>query len=214
MAKRCNFPDPDNPETEDIAVARAQRFYVDESVVGSVPSGVRKAGIAEAGATTAMTSDRAPATVKASAPANEAATPAQPAAHTPAGPATTVSPESPAGISGPEAWEIPIGCFRCGHNYATAFKHFRSGAVLYCPACHGSFVVTTSLYGAVDRAVRRFFTVWRNQFPDTRSEPPAEGKRSDESRQKQLAEFLASLKETTRDIRVPGAPRKRTGMFG
>jgi len=257
----CCIPDPKNPETEDVLLARATKLHADKSFGNDFPSRFRKAGATTAAESAPPKADKAPAatptvaapTTKlaapvaptpavspppasapapaqmtvppspppaakpqapAKAPTAEAATPAKPAAEAASGSATPAPPEPSSGIPGPEEWEIPIECFRCGCNYAVAFKHFRSGAVLYCPSCHGSLVVTTSLYGTVNRAVRSFYTGWREQFMGDQTERPTAGNQLDDSQQKQLTEFLASVKATARNIRLPGAPRKRAGMFG
>jgi hypothetical protein len=156
----------------------------------------------------------APATAAAAPPlAAKAAKPV--AAETPAAETAAQAPAPPAsGIPGPEEWDIPIECFRCGRDYAVAFKHFRSGVVLYCPSCHGSYVVTTSLYGSVSRAVRQFHTCWREQILRAQAERPKDVKQVEETQLAQLGKFMASLKEANRAIRAPGAPRKRAWMFG
>jgi ferredoxin len=248
----CCIPDPNNPESEDVLLARAKQLHADKTFGDNFPSRFRTAGSVKASAAPAQEDERpAPATAKAPVPAAEApqaapppappaavATPppatkpaaapaapvaakASPAAASakpqtaPPAPAGTQAPAVPSsGIPGPEAWDIPIECFRCGRDYTVAFKHFRSGAVLYCPSCHGSYVVTTSLYGAVSREVRRFHTRWREQFVRGQAERPSELEQIEESQRAQLSAFLSSLKAVSRDIRVPGAPRKRTRMFG
>jgi ferredoxin len=256
----CCIPDPNNPETEAVLLARAQQLHSDKTFGDNSPSRFRKAGAAKAweaapaekekptakapdpaakpaspaavppvesqtaapapppAPTPAATAPPPAATaakpVAAKAPATEAAASTGARAETPAA-AAAQAPVAPASaVPGPEEWDIPIECFHCGRDYAVAFKHFRSGVVLYCPSCHGSYVVTTSLYGSVSRAVRQFHTRWREQVLHAQAERPTEMEPIDETQRAQLGEFLAALKAASRDIRVPGAPRKRAGMFG
>jgi len=256
----CCIPDPNNPETEDVLLARAKQLHADKTFGDNFPSRFHKAGAVKASAAPAQEDERpAPVTAKAPEPAAKpaAAVPAAESPHAapPAAPPAAVATPPPAakpaappaapvaakastaaasakpqtdtpapagkqapavassGVTGPETWDIPIECFRCGREYTVAFKHFRSGVVLYCPSCHGSYVVTTSLYGAVSREVRRFHTRWREQLVHGQADRPSELEEISRSQRAQLSEFLSSLKAVSRDIRVPGAPRKRTRMF-
>ena len=172
----------------------------------------------------ATTPPAAAATVKtapaAPAPAPKAAPPEKPAAATaqaqPAENAPAPQAKAPSAdeVSGLADWDIPIDCFRCGRGYSVAFRHFRSGVVLYCPDCHGSYVVTTTFYGQVSRAVREFHTHWREQFERVKAERPADLKAFEEEQRAALRAFSESLRQCSREIRAPGAPRKRAWIFG
>jgi len=136
----------------------------------------------------------------------------QPAAKAPEpSPAQSASTDDSSGVAD---WDIPIECFRCGRTYSITFKYFRSGVVLYCPACHGSYVVTTTLYGSVSQAVHQFHARWREQFERIKAERPNDLKAFEEEQRVALELFNDSLKKASREIRAPGAPRKRAWMFG
>lgn len=229
----CCIADPNSPETEEALLARARHLHTDKTFGNAAPSRFRKGSATTPTAAPAPAAETvkvppAPPPVKAAAattppPAAKAQEPA-PAAPAPvkAAPAESAAPEpsapaqsaSPADTSGLADWDIPIECFRCGRGYSIAYKYFRSGVVLYCPACHGSYVVTTTLYGSVSRAVREFHTRWREQFDRAQAEPPQDLKEFEERQRLQLEGFNESLKKASREIRAPGAPRKRAWMFG
>lgn len=234
----CCIPDPNNPESEDALLARARQLHADKNFGDGFPSRFRKAGAAKAAEPPVAQAPEAVPAAKAIAPDQPLATP-PPAAEAPkmAAPppapkkpepaaahappkqpapdtASTVSP-TPAqastapssGIPGVGYWDIPIECFRCNRIYSVSFRYFRSGAVLYCPSCHGSYVVTTSLYGHVSRAVRAFRA-------RTHIERPTDLKELTAPQRQQVEAFEASLQQASREIRAPGAPRKRAGIFG
>ncbi len=124
--------------------------------------------------------------------------------------AQTVQPDVPP----LDTFEIPIDCFRCGHQYTVPFKHFRTGIVHFCPACHGSFVVTRSAHGHVHDAAHRVYA-------ELCREVEVSAARSAEARQAlaervrgRLDAFADELRQSTKQFRPPGAPRKRAGIFG
>jgi len=108
--------------------------------------------------------------------------------------------------------EVPIHCFHCDGHYLVPARHVRTGNVLFCPHCKGSYVVNTSVYDAVHRVVREFHAALVHEFGTvTVDAAPAEA-----------AERVAAVLPAVRDavgaalagIRPPGAPRKPAGIFG
>jgi hypothetical protein len=129
-----------------------------------------------------------------------------PAAATPGtGPdaATAAVPTAPAAteaVSDPGDWVVPVACFHCQREYPVAVRHFRTGAVLYCAQCHGSYVVTRSMYGEVSDVVRGLALRCRGESAErVRATGDA---------------CTAALREVARGFRPPGAPRRRASMFG
>jgi len=128
--------------------------------------------------------------------------------------AKAVAETVPSDVPALETFEIPIDCFRCGHQYTVPFKHFRTGVVHFCPACRGSFVVTRSLHGHVDRAAHQVHAELCREVEVSRA-------RSAEARQAlvervrgRLDAFVDEIRQSAKQFRPPGAPRKRAGIFG
>jgi ferredoxin len=307
----CCIPDSNDPEGEDVLIARARQLHPDRTFAGDVPSRFRKAGapapappeqaavpaspepapepkapateskpvVPEPPAAPAAPVPPAPpasaptpaapvvaapaATAAPAAPASQPAPAAAPAAPTPAAPkpapeskppapkpgaqptpvaskpaaqpeaapapAATPQPAAPAAPSPPvaapsveagpsvpdlEELEIPIECFRCGRTSAVPFKHFRTGTVLYCPSCHGSYVVNTSMHNGVSRALRDFHQRLCQQLARFQAQRKQEMEEFEQRQHAQLEAFNEFLKKVGREFRPPGAPRRRAGMFG
>ena len=145
---------------------------------------------------------------------NQAATPATATPNAGAGPAAApaAEPTAPSGaveappaaetaaVSDPADWVLPVACFHCQREYAVAVRHFRTGAVLYCAQCHGSYVVTRPMYGAVSDVVRGFAAQCRGESAE---------------RVRATGDVCtAALRDLARGFRPPGAPRRRASMFG
>ncbi len=205
----CCIPDPNNAESEAVLIARAQQLHPEQTFGEAFPSRFRKDGGAPA-APPAQPATETPAA--ATAPA--AAKPAPTAAAQP--PASSPAPVAETSLSLPEIeeWEIPIECFRCHGTYGVAFKHFRSGVVLYCPFCQGSYVVTTSMHNGVSRVLREFHTTWRADFDHFQQQRQKELEEFEERQRQRLETFTEGLKSASRDFKPPGAPRKRAWIFG
>jgi ferredoxin len=145
-----------------------------------------------------------PAPRKDSPAAEQVAKPAQPAAAEP-----EQGPVPPL-----ETFEIPIDCFRCGHQYTVPFKHVRTGVVHFCPACHGSFVVTRSLHGHIDTAARRVYAELCREAEVSKARSAEARQALAERVRGRLDAFVDELRESAKQFRPPGAPRKRAGIFG
>jgi hypothetical protein len=102
-----------------------------------------------------------------------------------------------------QEWEVPIECHHCQGSYAVAFRHFRSGVVLYCPFCQGSTVVTTSMHNAIAKALRDFYAECERDYAVFR-----------ERYRRRRESFEESLRQARFELRPPGAPRKRAWIFG
>jgi len=114
-----------------------------------------------------------------------------------------IEPAAPAAVeaeaSGSGDWVVPAFCFHCQREYPVAVRHFRTGAVLCCPQCHGSYVVTRGMYGDVSDVVRRFDVQCRSASVErVRATGDA---------------CTAALRDLVRGFRPPGAPRPRASMF-
>jgi len=115
-----------------------------------------------------------------------------------------IEPAAPAAVeaeaSGSGDWVVPAFCFHCQREYPVAVRHFRTGAVLCCPQCHGSYVVTRGMYGDVSDVVRGFDVQCRGASVErVRATGDA---------------CTAALRDLVRGFRPPGAPRRRASMFG
>jgi ferredoxin len=208
----CCVPDPNIPETEEVLITRARTLHPEASFTTDFPSRFRKAGAAAA-----------PAPTAAAPPAPTVAPPAVKPAAAPSAVVTTAVVAATAAPAAAEAaltipeideWEIPLACYHCGGTYVVPFKHFRSGVVFYCPFCQKSYVVTTSMYGAVSRALREFHAEWRQQFENFQARRQRELEEFEERQRARLEAFNESLKSAGQQFRPPGAPRKRAWIFG
>jgi len=161
----------------------------------------------------AASEQKAPAPVQ---PAPSTPTPVAAAPVLEARPAPADKPQKEKGPALPEMneWEIPIECFRCHASYAVVFKRFRTGAVLYCPSCKGSYVVTSTMHNQVHRLLREFHDQWRRELEAAREKRPLESAAFEERQRRAVEQFDASLKALRGQQRAPGAPRKRAGIFG
>ena len=204
----CCVPDPKIPETEDVLIHRAKALHPETTFADDFPSRFKKEGAAPAAEPAA-----APATTAAAPPAAVSAPPAAPQA-APAPPTLAAAPESTIGIPEIGEWEVPIECFHCHGTFAVAFKHFRSGVVFYCPFCQGSYVITTSMFGHVSRALREFHAQWGKDFNIFQERRQKELEAFEERQRARLETFNESLKNASHEFKPPGAPRKRAWIFG
>src|SRR5204863_5715 len=108
-------------------------------------------------------------------------------------PAPAVVESSGLAIPDPDEWDIPIVCFRCGGEYAVAFRYFRAGVVFSCPHCNGSFVPTLSMVRGVEEALARFHGRWTKAFETLQ-----------ERRRRQLEQFEDRQRAEIGAVRVAG----------
>jgi ferredoxin/uncharacterized Zn finger protein (UPF0148 family) len=187
------IPNPDIPESEAQLLERARKLHPGAEFGPDFPSRFRAGG--------------APAETKSG--ESVARTPApSPSASAPA------PPEARLDMPALGDWEVPIHCHGCGGAYAVAFRHLRSGIVLRCPFCGGPHVVTTTMHGNVSRALREFHERWSREFESLRERRQRELNQFEERQRRELESFHEDLKRISREVRAPGAPRKRAGIFG
>jgi len=215
----CCVPDPNIPEPEEVLIARARVLHPETTFSDDFPSRFRKEGAAIApAATAAPTAAPPPAATAAPTSAPPAAASRAAASTEPAVAATAAPPiaaaETALTIPEIDEWEVPIECYHCHGAYAVPFKHFRSGVVFYCPFCQGSYVVTTSMFGHLSRALREFHTQWRKDFASFQERRQKELEDFEERQRARLEAFNESLKNASHEFKPPGAPRKRAWIFG
>ncbi|MGB6553217.1 MAG: 4Fe-4S dicluster domain-containing protein [Candidatus Binataceae bacterium] len=148
----CCVPDPANPETEAVLLARARELHPEETFADDAPSRFRKVGGGEA----APAAPSADAAAAAAAPKPATAAPSAPK---PA-PAAAVSTPVHAGLSeefNPIAWEVPVVCKDCGETFSIPYRHFQAGVVFYCPSCSGSYVPKSTMARAVRETFENFY---------------------------------------------------------
>jgi ferredoxin len=192
----CCVPNPAIPESEEQLIARSKQLHPGTEFPADFPSRFKKDG---AGSTAA------------SAPAAAPAAAAVPAAPPPAAPAAA---EYAADVPTVDEWEIPVDCFRCQGTYAVAFRHFRSGVVLYCPFCNGSYVVTTTIYGKVARSLYDFQARWTAEFESFQEKRRRELDEFEERQRHELEQLNEDLRRFSGEAKPPGSPRKRAWIFG
>lgn len=207
----CCVPDPANPETEAVLLARARVLHPEETFADDAPSRFRKAGGEAAPAA-------APVTPAAAASAPTPAAAAIPVAPKPA--PVAVGSASARAILGedfnPIAWEVPVVCKDCNETFSIPYRHFQAGVVFYCPSCSGSYVPKSTMA----RVVRETF---ENFYARRRTEQEALQRRQEREREvfaaKQAAEMEAFKKrviELGREMKPAGKlvrPKGLAAMF-
>lgn len=112
------------------------------------------------------------------------------------------------------AWEVPLDCFRCGARFTVPFPHVRSGVVLRCPSCTGSYVVTTELYGRLHRALENFQSEWAQDLARFREKRTRDLEEFVQHQRGAIEAFGTTLGGVSRGVKPPGAPRRRAWIFG
>jgi ferredoxin len=189
------IPNPDIPETEAQLLERAKQLHPEAEFGADFPSRFR----ADSNETAAATESAAAAPAAAPAPA-----------------ASAVAAAAPVGLAIPpmDEWEVPIDCHSCQGVYGVAFKHLRSGAVLRCPFCTTTYIVTTGMQGGLDRALREFHQRWVDEFESFEAQRRRELREFEDRQSRELEELNERLKTISKSVRPPGAPRKRAWIFG
>jgi ferredoxin len=205
----CCVPNPDIVESEAVLIARAQQLHPDTTFGSDFPSRFRKEGAAAPAA--------APVAPAAEAPKPAAPTPKVAPAAAPA-PAPAVAPPTAETISLnlPDAneWEVPINCTRCEGDYSVPFQYFRIGVVFYCPHCTASFVVTSTIYKNIAKAIDDFYARWAKAFGEFQEKRRHELEEFEEKQRQELEEFSETLKKVAAGANPPGKPHRRLSMFG
>jgi ferredoxin len=143
----CCVPDPANPETQGVLLARARTLHPELSIPDDPPSRfLKEGGAAPAAAPTAEVNGAAvaPPPSLAPAPAVKAAPPAP----------TTAAAD---GEYDPIAWEVPVVCKDCNEPFTIPYRHFQAGVVFYCPSCSGSYVPKSTMVRVVRETFETFY---------------------------------------------------------
>jgi len=196
------IPNPNIPESEEVLIQRARELHPEVQFGPEFPSRFRAGS-----ESTAPRASAAPAAAPAPAPAAAA-------------PAAVAAPPAVAdtgiGIHLPsiDEWEVPIDCHACHGTYAVSFRHLRTGNVLRCPFCTATYIVTTTMHGNVSRALEAFHRRWRDDFEALSERRRRELNAFEEAKRADLEAFNEQLKNISRSVKPPGAPRKRAWIFG
>lgn len=202
------IPNPDIPETEEQLIERAKQLHPGVDFGTDFPSRFRSegGGGGEAAAAPEAKGESEPAP-KPDAPA------AAPAAATP--PPTVAAAAGPSlNLPAVETWEVPLDCHSCGGTFAVLFRHLRSGNVLRCPFCKGAYIVTTSLHNRISRLLRDFHARWARDFEELRIRRQREMEEFEERQKNELEQINEQLREVSKSVKAPGAPKKRAWIFG
>jgi len=203
----CCVPDPANPETQDVLLARARTLHPELTIPDDAPSRFLKEGGAEA-----------PAAAPAEANGAAAAPAPKPAPAPAAAPIAAAAPVASAADAeyDPIAWEVPVVCKDCNEPFTIPYRHFQAGVVFYCPSCSGSYVPKTTMA----RIVRETF---ENFYGRRKAEREALQKRQQRDREaleaKQAAEmeaFKNRLQELGNEMKPAGKvvrPKGIAAMF-
>src|SRR5262245_32648807 len=195
----CCVPNPEIPETHDVLLARARTLHPEQTIPDDAPSRFKKEG------GDAPAPSPAPAVAAAAVVAAPAALPQAAPVVEEAAPGLAIPP--------PEAWEVPIQCFRCHGEYAVPFPSYRAGTVFRCPHCLGSFVPTLSMVRAVAEALERFHGGWAHTFERFHEKRQRELEQFEERQRQELARFEQELRAIAIRERAPGAPTRRRGFW-
>lgn len=198
----CCVPNPDIVESEAVLLARAQQLHPETAFGPDFPSRFRKEGVA------------APAAAPAAVP--QPAAPAPAAVATPAPAAVAAPAEDALSLLLPDAneWDVPINCTRCEGDYSVPFQYFRIGVVFYCPHCSASFVVTSTIYKNIAKAIDDFHARWTKAFTDLQEKRRRELEEFEEKQRQELEGFSETLKKIAAGANPPGRPHRRLSMFG
>src|SRR5215472_427436 len=206
----CCVPDPANPETQGVLLARARTLHPDLTIPDDAPSRFLKEGGAEAPAVTpAPEANGTAATPSAPAPAPAAAPKAAPAP--PAAPVAATD-----GEYDPIAWEVAVVCKDCNEPFTIPYRHFQAGVVFYCPSCSGSYVPKSTMVRVVRETFESFYARRR---AERESLDKRQRREQDALEAKQAAEmeaFKKRLQELGNELKPAGKmvrPKGIASMF-
>ncbi|HUY25854.1 MAG TPA: hypothetical protein VMV27_00420, partial [Candidatus Binataceae bacterium] len=210
----CCVPDPANPETEPVLLARARVLHPDESFADDAPSRFRKADGAAAAAPAAAAPNGSVAAPK---PAASAPAPA-PAAPKPAPVAAAIAPP-PGGLGqefNPIAWEVPVVCKDCNETFSIPYRHFQAGVVFYCPSCSGSYVPKSTMARVVRETFEKFYARRRAEQEAIERRHAREREVFAARQAAEMAEFKQRVAELGREMKPAGKlvrPKGIAAMF-
>jgi ferredoxin len=200
----CCVPDPNNPETPDVLLARARALHPELTIADDAPSRFNK----EAGGAAAP----APAATNGATTAPAAPPPAAAPAPKPQ-PVAVATPAVAASVEeyDPATWAVPVECKDCNESFSIPYRHFQAGVVFYCPNCSGSFVPNSRLCRNVREAFEGYYN--RRRRDRERFEARQAKERADlevretadaEAFGKQLQEMAQSAKPAGKMVKPKG----------
>jgi Pyruvate/2-oxoacid:ferredoxin oxidoreductase delta subunit len=208
----CCVTDPNNVEMEDALIARARSIHPETDFGESFESRFRESSEKEPEAAKAPESPAQPV-------ASAAATTAPPS-----GTVIADTAQPSVQIPAPDAWPIPVRCYRCGDTYEVPTGRFIIGNVLFCPHCFKSMVVKDDLNYKIRTSVTHFTDQWNEELQGFLARREAELKEFQERREKDLQAFENEQRESlqgfesklarlTEDYQAPGRPTKKRALL-
>ncbi len=174
----CCVTDPNNVETEEALIGRAQAIHTDTDFGDNFESRFREGAGTGASAAEATAGADAAAAVPAAAPVRAAAAP------------MPVDDSRPAvSVPPPDQWPVSIRCFACGAVFEVETGLLTIGNVLFCPYCYKSTVVKDDLNYLVRTTVQRFHDEWDRDLSEFEERRRQELEQFQERRQRELRAF-------------------------
>jgi len=222
----CCIPDPNNPETEEVLLARARQLHPDENIPDDAPSRFRTGSAATGAAPAAPAAEAAAAAASGDGAAPAAATPAPKAAPAPAAPAAAKPAATPAPSPAPApsvsdefdpaTWEVPIVCKDCNERYTIPYRYFQAGVVFYCPSCSGSFVPKSTMCRTVQEKFESFYARRLEERKAYERRRAREQARFESRQEAEMKAFRAELEEMAEQLKPAGKlvrPKGLASMF-
>lgn len=208
----CCVTDPNNVETEDALISRARSIHPETDFGDSFESRFRESVAKEP---EAPEISGGPAR-----PAPQAAAAAVPGDV----PMITDSAQPSVQIPAPDAWPVPVHCYKCGNTYDIPTGRFIIGNVLFCPHCFKSMVVKDDLNYQLRTTVNKFHEEWNDALQSFSSHRQQELKEFQARREKELHAFEKAQQETlgafeqtlasvTEEYQAPGKPTKKRALL-
>jgi 4Fe-4S binding domain len=219
----CCVTDPNNIETEEALIERAQALHPDTRFDDNFESRFRKGqGKSAAGGAKNDLPAKAPST----------------AGNTGTEVTSATMPASSADVSAyaesevnfvplPEidSWDIPVRCFKCNQPHVEPVRNFMIGNVIFCPHCNKSMVVRDNLNFHVRTLLKDSYDKWQNEQNEFQTKRERELTEFVESRAKEAEAFEAHQQRELQKIRqqldamgetydAPGKPIKKGSRFG
>lgn len=202
----CCVPDPANPETQGVLLARARTLHPELSIPDDAPSRfLKEGGAAPAAAPTAEANGAAVVTAPSLAPA-----PALKAA--PPAPTTTAAD----GEYDPIAWEVPVVCKDCNEPFTIPYRHFQAGVVFYCPSCSGSYVPKSTMVRVVRETFENFYGGRRAERESLEKRQRREQNALEAKQAAEMEAFKKRLQELGNELKPAGKmvrPKGIASMF-
>jgi Pyruvate/2-oxoacid:ferredoxin oxidoreductase delta subunit len=218
----CCVTDPNNIETEEVLIARAQALHPETRFDDNFESRFRKG------------EGKTAAVAKKEAPASAASRAGETKIETISGPRPGVAAMGPTDaepgvnfvpLPDVDSWDIPVRCFKCNQAHVEPVRNFMIGNVIFCPHCNKSMVVRDNLNFHIRTLLKDSYEKWESdqkQFKTKREQELAEflERRDKEAgafvarQQRQLQELRHQLNAIGETYDAPGKPIKKGSRFG